>query len=241
MKKIFLLFLLLLFCISFSAFAQNNVITVPIAETVQKKKVYVQPGVLVNKNIVQLANILTYGLGANFQAGITIIDVTMHYGNNGETFFPIDSVKPSMNPDVLLNLQKGFKLNNKTWIGIGTQSGVNIADNGTNFSTFNYVNAQTKVFKDNLILLGGYHGNDTRLATEEDNKFGLLAGLKIPLTKKWNVAADYISGNNARSLINAGLGLKLSSKWSMYGGAVIPAPDSGNKYGGTIQFRYLSK
>ena len=239
MKNLIFLFALL-FCISFSGFAQKNIVTVPLAETVSKGKVYDQPGVLVNKNIVQLGNILTYGFGGNFQGGITIIDFTMNYGE-GETFIPVDSVRPGMNPDVLVNLQKGFKLNNKTWIGIGTQSGANIADNGTDFSTFNYINAQTKIFGDNLILLGGYHGNDTRLVTEDENEFGILAGVQIPLVKKLTLLGDYISGNNARSYINTGLGLKLSNTWSMYGGAVIPAPNSGNKYGGTLQFRYLSK
>ena len=236
-KSIFSLILFLV--MSSFGFGQNNIVTVPIAEVIPKKKIYVQPGAVVNRDIVQLGNILTYGLGGNFQAGITLIDLTMNYGPE-ETFFPIDSVQPGMNPDVLLNLQKGFKLNKNTWIGIGTQSGFNIADNGTDFSTFNYLNAQTKVFGDNLILLGVYHGNDTRLVTEE-GKIGLLAGFKIPLTKKLTYVADYISGDHARSFINTGLGLKLSGKWAMYGGAVIPAPDSGNKAGGTIQFRYLSK
>lgn len=225
--------------ISFYGFGQNNLVTVPIAEVVQKKKIYVQPGVLVNRNIVQLGNILTYGLGGNFQGGITLIDLTMNYGPE-ETFFPIESIQPGMNPDVLLNLQKGFKLNKNTWIGIGSQSGFNIADNGTSFSTFNYLNAQTKILGDNLILLGVYHGNGARLATEE-NKIGLLAGLDVPLTKKLSFLADYMSGNHARSYINTGLGLKLTDKWSIYGGAVLPAPNSGNKTAGTIQFRYLSK
>ena len=239
MKKIILLFTLLFF-MAFTSFGQNNIITVPIAKVVPKKKVYVQPGVVVNRNIVQFANILTYGLGANFQGGITITDITLNYGPNEEEFFPIDEVRPGMNPDILLNLQKGFKLSNKTWIGIGTLSGANVADNGTDFSTFNYVNAQTDVFKDNMILLGAYHGNDTRLATNE-SKFGLLAGFKVPLTKKLSFAGDFISGNNARSYINTGLGYKLSNTWSLYGGAVIPAPNSGNKYAGTLQFRYLAK
>ena len=237
MKKIFSLLSLLFIC--FTAFGQNNIITVPIAKVVPQKKVYVQPGIVVNRNIAQLGNILTYGLGANFQAGITITDVTLNFGPE-ETFFPIEEVKPGMNPDVLLNLQKGFKLSKNTWIGIGTLSGANVAENGTDFSTFNYVNAQTDIFKDNMILLGVYHGNDTRLVTKE-SKFGLLAGFKVPLTKKLSFASDFISGNNARSYINTGLGYKLTDTWSIYGGGVIPAPNSGNKYAGTIQFRYLSK
>ena len=238
MKKSIFTFVVL-FVLSAYSFAQNNMVTVPIAEVVQKKKIYIQPGLVVNRDIVQLGNILTYGFGGNFQGGITIIDLTGNFGPE-ETFFPIDSVQPGVNPDVLINLQKGFKVNKNTWIGIGTQSGFNIADNGTHFSTFNYLNAQTKIWGDNLILLGVYHGNDTRLVMKE-GKIGLLAGFKVPITKKVSYVADYISGNNARSFINSGLGLKLTKKWAIYGGAVIPAPDSGNKLGGTIQFRYMSK
>lgn len=230
---------ILLMIISFHSFGQNNIVTVPIAKVVGKEKVYIQPGVVVNRNIIQLGNILTYGFKNNFQGGITVIDLTMNYGPE-ETFFPVDSLKPGMNPDVLVNLQKGFKINKKTWIGIGTQSGINIADNGTRFSTFSYLNAQTEILGNNLILLGLYHGNDTRLVTEE-GKIGILAGFKVPVTKKLSFVADYISGNNARSYINTGLGYKLTNKWALYGGAVIPAPDSGNKLAGTIQFRYLSK
>ena len=75
----------------------------------------------------------------------------------------------------------------------------------------------------------------------DESKIGLLAGFLIPITKKVSFAGDFISGNNARSYINTGFGVKLTDKWSIYGGAVIPAPDSGNKLAGTIQVRYLSK
>ena len=238
MRNILLLFVLL-FVFTLSGFGQNNIITVPIPEPVPKKKVYVQPGLLINKDIAQIGTIVTFGFGGNFEGGITITDITMNFGPE-ETFFPVDSLQPGVNPDVLVNLSKGFKLNNKTWLGLGTLSGINVADNGTRFSTFNYLNAQTKVFKDNLILLGVYHGNDTRLVTNE-SKIGLLAGFQIPLTKKWSFASDYISGDNARSYINTGFKVKLSGKWSAYGGAAIPAPDSGNKLAGTLQFRYKSK
>ena len=102
------------------------------------------------------------------------------------------------------------------------------------------MNAQTKVLGDNTILLGVYHGNDTRLVTNE-SKFGLLAGFEISVTKKLSFAGDYISGNNVRSYINTGLGLKLSDHWTTIGGVAIPAPDSGNKYAGFLQIRYLGK
>ncbi len=134
MKKA-LLFFILFTGFSLTGFGQKNVVTVPLAEVVQKKKVYDQPSAVVNKNIIQLSNILTYGFGGNFQGGITLIELTMNYGSGN--FFPYDSYQPGMNPDVLVNLQKGFKHSDKSWIGIGTQSGVNISDERTAFSTFN--------------------------------------------------------------------------------------------------------
>lgn len=222
-----------------AGYAQNNIITVPVAEPVAEKKLYLQPGVVANASSVQFANILTYGLGWDFQAGVTITDLTLKYGP-GDTLLPIYSVDPGSNPDVLINLQKGFKLGSNAWVAVGTLSGVNLSASAVGFSTFNYVNAQTKVLGENLLLLGVYQGNGWRLATK-GSRFGLLAGFKIPVTQHLTVAADFISGNHARSFINAGLGLKLTDEWSTYAGAVIPAPESGNKFGGTLQFRYLTK
>lgn len=225
--------------VSGPALAQNNIITVPVAEVVAEQKVYVQPGVVVNSSVVQLGNIVTWGLPWNFQAGVTLIDLTMNYGPD-QPFFPIRSVNPPMNPDVLINLQKGFKLNETFWVALGTQTGANIATQGIGFSTFNYVNGQAKFLGENLIVLGGYHGNGTRLGTDTD-RFGLLAGFKVPITQALTISGDFISGNNARSYLNAGLGVKLTETWAVYGGAVIPAPNSGNKFAGTIQFSYKSK
>lgn len=237
MKTLILIFVLLMS--SHYAFAQNNIITVPVAEIVPKGKLYVQPGIVANSDIVQLANIVTWGLGSNFQAGVNLIDLTMNTGSE-EKIFPFDKFRPSKNPDLLLNLQKGFKLDDKSWLSIGTQSGVNISEESSKLSMFNYINVQRKINGKYLLLLGLYHGNDARLATDTD-RGGILAGFKIPLTKKLTWASDYISGDNARSFINTGLGLKLTDEWSTYAGAVIPAPESNNKAGATIQFRYLTK
>ena len=234
MKRIFMLCLL----ISFSGFAQKNVIAVPLAEVVDKKKVLIQPSVTFNKDLLQLGNILTFGLGNNFQAGITLTDVTLNFGPENE-FFPIEKVQPGVNPEILLNLQKGFKITDKTWIAIGTLTGANIATEGTNFSMFSYINGQTNVGK-NTILLGIYHGEETYLVTDE-KEFGILAALEIPVTQKWTLLGDYISGDNARSYIQTGLEVKLNSEWSIMGGAGFPAPDSGNKTIGIVQISYLGK
>ena len=235
MKKI--LFVLLL--LSTSMFSQKNIITVPLAEVVGKKKVLVQPGISASEDLLQVGNILTFGFGSNFQGGITVTDVTFNYGPEGE-FFPVEKVQPGLNPDVLINFHKGFKLSNKTWVAIGTLTGGNIAGEGINLSMFSYINGQTTLFGDNMVVLGVYHGEETRLVTDE-KKFGFLAGLQVPVSQKVNIVADYISGNNARSYINTGLSIKLSSDWSLIPAVGFPAPDSGNKTLGIIQLSYTSK
>ena len=235
MKKLFILCLLL----SFTGFAQKNIVAVPLAEVVDQKKVLIQPSITANKDLLQIGNILTFGLGSNFQAGITITDVTFNLGPEND-LFPIDKVQPGVNPEVLLNFQKGFKIKEETWIAIGTFTGANIAREGTNFSMFNYLNGQTKVFGKNTVLVGVYHGEETYLVTEE-KKFGFLAGLEVPLSQKWTLLGDYISGDNARSYINTGLAVRLNAEWSLMGGAGFPAPDSGNKTTGIIQISYLGK
>lgn len=236
MKKILLCLLL---GISLSGFSQQTVVTVPVAEIVKKEKVYDGPGMSINKNLVQLSNILTYGFGNNWQGGITLIDLSFNYGPE-ETFFPIESLKPGMNPDLLINLQKGWKINKNTWIALGTQSGANIATEATRFSTFNYLNAQTNFLRDNMIVAGVYHANDTRLVTEEP-KWGFMAGTQIPLSSKWIFFADYISGDHARSYINTGISYKINKKWSIYAGPRFPAPESGNKTAAVFQLSYLAK
>ena len=233
MKKI----LILTFFFSFAAFGQKNLISVPMAETVGKKKVLVQPSIAANEDLMQLGTILTLGFGNNFQGGLNVTDVTFNFGPEDE-FFPIEKVQPGVNPEVLLNLHKGFKLNNKTWLAIGTLTGTNVATEGTNFSMFNYINGQTEVFGKNIILLGVYHGEETYLVTNEQ-KTGIMAGLSIPLTQKWTLLGDYISGDHARSYIHSGLELKLSNAWAIMVGAGFPAPNSGNKTTGILQISYL--
>ena len=235
MKKI----IILTFFFSFTAFGQKNLISVPMAETVADKKVLVQPSIAANEDLIQLGNILTFGFGNNFQGGINVTDVTFNFGPEDE-FFPIEKVQPGVNPEVLINLQKGFKLNSNIWLAVGTLSGANIATEGTNFSMFNYFNGQTQVLGKNTVLLGVYHGEETYLVTDEQ-KFGIMAGLTIPLTQKWTLLGDYISGDHARSYIHSGIEYKLSSAWAIIGAAGFPAPDSGNKTTGILQITYLGK
>lgn len=223
---------ILLLVVAFTSYAQKNFFNVPMAEMVETGKLYMQPGATISEQI-QLSSVFTYGIGRHVQAGINVRDVTINYKSK-ENVFPYRTVDPAVNPDVRANLQTGFDLSNTFKIGLGTQSGYNIAGKGVDFSSFNYLNLQADVGQSKFVI-GSYYGNDTFVV--EGNNTGLMAGLEIPLgTDKVNLMADYISGTNARSSINLGLEFKVGPKWKLALGAQVPSPGSGNSPGGIIQF-----
>lgn len=230
MKKFFIL--VFFSCVSLSALAQKNLFNVPLPEAVEQGKLYVQPGITITRDNLQLSNILTYGLGKGFQAGININDLTIDHKSE-ENVFPYDSVAPGVNPDVLVNLQKGFDLSDKLKLGIGTWSGANIA-NEVDFSSFSYVNFSASFLGENKVVLGGYYGNDTYVV--QGNNAGYMAGLEVPLiSDKLKLLGDYISGENERSMVSLGLEVKLPKNWQLAVGAQLPAPGSGNPRGVIIQ------
>ncbi len=188
-----------------------------------------QPGATVTKQL-SLSSIFTWGIGGKFQAGVTLKDLTYAYQSDNNKF-PYEEIAPADNPDLLANLQTAFDVGNTFKVGHGTQSGLNIAGDGTDFSSFNYLNLQA-TFNKTKLLVGPYYGNNTYVAN--GNNAGILAGVQLPLSDKVNLLGDYLSGTNARSVINLGLGIKLG-KWTMSVGGQLPSPDSGNSYGGIIQ------
>lgn len=169
------LYLFILFAgVSLTSYGQKNIFTVPVADIVEKGKFYVQPGATISDQLA-LSGIFTYGIGSKLQAGITIKDLTYAYKSD-DNKFPYEKVDPADNPDILANVQTGFNMGDNFKVGLGTQSGANIAGNGTDFSSFNYLNLQAN-FSNNKLILGKYYGNDTYVVT--GNNSGILAGVEI--------------------------------------------------------------
>lgn len=64
----------------------------------------------------------------------------------------------------------------------------------------------------------------------------MLLGLqKIIIKDKLTFIADYISGQNAVSVINSGLQVSLNENWKIALAAEFPAPHSDNHHGMVIQ------
>lgn len=187
---------------------------------------------------VESNTFIGFGLGNGFQAGINFLNFKMDF-DEGAEFTDFDRNKPAKNPNLLLDLQKVFYLSRKYTLEIGTQTGVNISSTDyQRFSDFTYLISQGKFTKKEIrVLLGGFFANEQYSGSSD--YFGYMLGVAVPFTKKWELQADYLSGDSPLSVITAGLNYKISDHWSVAAGAQIPGPSTDNSYGGTLQATYI--
>jgi hypothetical protein len=106
--------------------AQRNLIDVPSGEIVERGKTFLQVQGVLAKHGLNSSAVFTYGLGSNFEIGLTFHQLVFKRSQGIE----VNAEKPEENPDLLINAQKGFDVNDWFMLGIGTSSGVNAARAG---------------------------------------------------------------------------------------------------------------
>jgi hypothetical protein len=221
------------FCLFFCSdtIGQRNLIDVPSGEIVEEKKIFVQQQAVIMKTGVNASSILTYGVGNNFEAGITIHQLVFKKSEGVE----IDPESEEDNPDLLINLQEGFDVKKWLKLSVGTRSGFSAARSiaDIRFVTFDYFIAQF-VIGEHKLIAGPYYAN-SQYAGEGSN-VGAMGGVDVSVvTEKLDLVADVISGDNALSVINAGLQISLPREWKVTVGAQFPMPGSGNENGVLFQ------
>jgi hypothetical protein len=221
------------FCLFFcsNTIGQRNLIDVPSGEIVEEKKIFVQQQAVIMKTGVNASSILTYGVGNNFEAGITIHQLVFKKSEGLE----IDPESEEDNPDLLINLQQGFDVKDWLKLSIGSRSGFSAARSiaDIRFVTFDYFTAQFLIGEHKLIA-GPYYAN-SQYAGEGAN-VGAIGGVDLSVVKeKIDLIADFLTGDNAVSVINAGLQLSLPREWKLAIGAQFPMPDTANENGVLFQ------
>lgn len=202
-RKYLLLFMLSIFSMN-SAFAQQSLFNVPSVETTEKGKLFFQEQVdLFSKGVANTT--LDYGLGQGWETGVTI---------PGVNFYSADDTDPTL----LVNVQKGFFVNEHWKVGIGTQTGYTVPfhESGAQFATFNYVNNAFDLEDWGKYYLGAYSANQAITGSSE--KTNVLAGVELPLTQNVHFMADYIGGKNDIGATAIGLVWYASKKWQFSAG-----------------------
>ncbi len=202
-NKYLLLCVLSVFCIT-PAFAQQSLFNVPSVETTEKDKLFFQEQVdLFSKGVANTT--LDYGLGQGWETGVTI---------PGVNFYSADDTDPTL----LVNVQKGFFVNDHWKVGFGTQTGytVPLHESGTHFASFNYWNNAFDLDDWGKYYLGVYSANKAITGNKGTTNF--LAGMEVPVTQSIHLMADYIGGKSDIGATAVGLVWYASKKWQFSAG-----------------------
>jgi hypothetical protein len=236
MPKYIHVFLLVIIAIAYAqtnGLAQRNLIDVPSSEIVEAKKLFFQEQGVLTKEDINTSTIFTYGLGHNFEVGLTVYQLVFQRSQG----VVIDAESPDDNPDFLINMQKGFTLSDWLTLGIGTRSGINAArsDQKITFVNFDFLNSHISINDDQLKLVAGlYYANDAYAG--QGTNWGGMAGIDLTLVQdKLNLIGDMLTGDTSLSVFNAGIQISLPKEWKLILGAQFPFPGSDNSEAGVIQ------
>lgn len=203
MKKLSFLFLFL--SAALGAQAQQTIFNVPSSDMTPRHKILAQEQVSLDADKWQATTTIDYGLGHNWEIGANLYNV--EYMRQEHTWLRNDTtVQTAYAPLLLINAQKTFDLNESLHIGLGTQTGVNIAPTRkTSWVGLGYVNLGAD-FRDEhyKAVIGAYAGNQRYLAK------GPMAGIHMGidagiLYQKVHILADWATGTHEYGQLIAGV------------------------------------
>ncbi len=217
--------------IGLPAFAQQSLFNVPSVETTEKDKFFFQEQLDLFSNGVANTT-LDYGLGQGWETGMTITGANIYSSDNIQS-----------NPILLVNVQKGFYVNENWKVGIGTQTGFTLPEqnSSTHFASYNYLNNAFDLHKWGKYYLGIYNAN--KAITGSKTNTDLLAGLEIPITENVHIMADYTGGKNDIGASVLGIVWYASKQWQFsVGGQFSNITQSDQHFQGAIfEFTFVQQ
>ena len=227
--------------VSTRASAQQNLFNVPSGVITLKGELFFQEQFNINSLAGTSNSTFAVGLGDGWEAGLNLLNYYM-YDKTSKLPSDPDAPKAPGNPDLMANVQKGFRVADFWSMGIGTQAGFNPARNmsDVNFQNFSWwINSFE--FPSYKAFGKWYAGTcySNRKYSGDGGRVGLLVGTEIPIIEnKLSFQADGILGNNDLSVMVIGGVYTFDNRWQLSIGAQIPTPSSGNSHGIVIEFTY---
>jgi hypothetical protein len=224
-KQLFILSAFTLFSFFQTTKAQQNLFNIPSGDMTPKGKLFYQHQINVyNVEAVESKWHFVYGLGKGWDAGVNIINKKFNFNPEfaeGERWFKLnDNLKKSpASPLILITLQKSFTLAPKLKFNVGTQAGTNLT--GANhfahltYGVFNYE------FPHHIKVTAGPYITNTAFVGSGNNT-GMLIGYEVPLTKRWYLMGDFITGHHSNSVAALGGMYNLTKRVQLCAGAIIP-------------------
>jgi hypothetical protein len=221
------------------AAAQQNLFNVPSGNITEKGHLFFQQQFNFSTAVGSSNTTVDFGLGNKFEFGFNALDINFY----DFTGAPEPFARRQVNPDLLINFQKGFDIAENVWeIGIGTQMGFNPTrrSKDVRFQNFTWaVNEFTLPEEVAKIYAGPYYANVAYAGPGD--RLGFLLGLEVPIIKdKLTFQVDYISGKRDTSVCVPGFVVTFPNTWQLSLGAQIPAIRSKNPSGVVLELTYPS-
>lgn len=212
--------------------AQQNLFNMPSGDITPEGVVFFQE----QANFASLGESNTtfdFGLGQGREIGFNLLNVELY-----------DSRSPSLEPaneqaapGLLFNAQQGFEFGELFNLEVGTQTGLNPAQNAHDVRFLNFSWITTAVDAPGEWgkgFFGVYYAN--RPHRGDGDAFGYMLGVDVPIVKeKLHFMADYLSGTSDLSVAVVGGVIYLPGKWQLSLGGQIPSPGSDNSYGAVME------
>ena len=221
-------------------FGQQNLFNIPSGDITPDRKIFFQQQVnLYSLNSLESKSHFVYGHTGKSEVGLNIINVPFDFkrkdnyflGNEGRKNLPLF-------PAILLTWQYNLWAKGKFKLNVGTQTGINIAKKLENIRIL-YMHYALSVFqigKKGRIVAGPYYVNKYLAGMYN---VGVMAGYEFPVTKRFYLMGDYISGNHAKSSTVLGAIYCINKRIQLCAGYLVPFPNEDSKQGIVLELNVL--
>ncbi len=179
----------------FRGFAQQNFVNVPSCEETPEKKFFCQQQFNFNRLQYQFNTTIDYGFGHEFELGFNLFG--FNYLKNLERLETNDQPgNGPLEPQILINGQKFFRISDRFRLGTGLQFGtamVRMAGKRT-WAGMVYSNVRYAGPGEKCKMVLGFFGANAAYSGEKNHP-GLMAGFEFRILKKFFLVGDVLTGS----------------------------------------------
>lgn len=228
-----------------SAQAQQNLFNIPSGDITRKGKVFYQHQLNIYSSYqVESKSHFVYGLDKNWDAGFNFVDLPISFRRGTPLFSSNDNPnsKPFY-PLLLGTLQKKFDIGHHFQINVGTQAGGNIPNGGE----FRFAYMHYGLLRYNLpghkgfFIAGPYYANDVFFGPSSTGRHvGWKFGYEIPVSEKFYLMGDFVSGQNKKSVSTFGGVYNVSRRVQICIAALLAFPNEKLTQGVVLELNWYT-
>jgi hypothetical protein len=185
--------------------AQQNFVNVPSCEQTPENKCFFQQQMNINRNQIQSNSTFDYGLGKGFELGINLFGIN-YLKEKGRLETNNQPDNGPLEPQILLNGQKFFRISDHYRLGAGLQAGTTLTEGSgkRSWAAFAYTNLRYAFSEEKLKLVAGVFRANAAYSGEKSH-FGLMGGAELRLKKNISLVGDCLWGSPFLNAATLGL------------------------------------